>query len=219
MSKRGAWFAAIAFSLAVLILLGAKREPRHEGIPLNRWLADYDGPSIYLRQRSNVAMREMGSRALPGIIQSLKAEDSRITRALIDFYNSAAKSNVRYVSARERRLRAMMACRALEQAAEPALPALIDCLADPLLRYDATVTLQIVDPEIFPLYAVVTNQNRSMQLRVAAATRLGSGNYNQPMVKTVLEQAQQDENRSLRKAAREALHKLSSVQRPGGNVL
>lgn len=218
MSKRGAWFSAIAFALGVIVLLGARREPRHDGIPLSRWLADYDGPSLYLRQRANVAMREMGPRAVPGLIQSLEAEDSRITRRLIDFYNSIAKANIRYVTARERKLRGMMACRAMESDAEPALPALIDCLGDPQLRYDATITLQTVDPEIFPLYALVTNGARRVEVRIAAARRLGSGRYRQPMVMESLKAASLDENRKLRATAREALARLQSGQREDENV-
>lgn len=119
----------------------APREPVYQGKRLRRWLDDFNGPSLRQENLAKDAIRQMGAKALPWVIDYLRRGNSR-------FRQWAAKElDAPSVSGYERK--GLKAVEALGPAAKQAIPeverALLD--GDDDLRPLAASALVAIGPD------------------------------------------------------------------------
>src|SRR6266581_685504 len=60
------------------------REPIYHGKPLSAWLEDLNSTSLYTQDTAKAAIRDMGTSAVPALVQVLRARDSRLKLVLMD---------------------------------------------------------------------------------------------------------------------------------------
>ena len=111
---------------AVVILAWLSHGPSYHGTGLGRWLRDLRHPSPLLQHRAQEAVRHMGSSALPVLRNKLHAADSPLTTNIVNLLQRQTLVPIPFVPARERRIRAALACAILGPVAEPAIPDLLE---------------------------------------------------------------------------------------------
>lgn len=214
------WRVAVTLALVATVstaafVATATKEPQFRGIGLRQWLCDFDSHSLYLKQEATAAVEAMGEASLPTLIDLLEKRDSRFMErvvALAESVNVPAFVHWEHTPAAAWQLRAMKACRVLGPAARPAVPALMDLLADPQIGHEVAATLADVQGELFPLTRTVTNCAFSAEIRMRAARRLAAPVYAQrPETLTVLRAATHDQVASVRSEAAVALARLGTA--------
>ena len=201
--------AVVVFGAAGFLATGAK-EPQHRGIPLRQWLCDFDSHSLYLKQEATAAVEAMGPASLPTLIDLLEKRDSALKQKVVALADGQSLVPLRHTPAAAWHLRAMKACRVLGPAAQPAVPALMDLLADPQLGHEAAATLADVQGELFPLTRAVTNLAFSAEIRTRAARRLAAPMYAQrPDTLMALRAAMQDRAAAVRSEATATFSRLT----------
>jgi len=204
--------AAVTVLAAVGYVAAGAREPQHRGIPLRQWLCDFDSQTLYLKQEATAAVEAMGTTSLPTLVDLLEKRDSPLKKRFVALANQQSLVPLRHTPAAAWHLRAMKACRVLGPAAQPAVPALMDLLADPQLGHEAAATLADVQGELFPLTRAVTNHNFSVEIRLRAARRLAAPVYaHRPDTLTALRVATRDPVASVRAGAATALAHLEAT--------
>src|SRR5258705_8707101 len=106
-TKRGISLFAIAVVVLVagLYLAFAPREPSHQGKRLSAWLYDLRGNSS--REQAEAAIREMGDRCVPTLLEMLRSRNSRLKVKLMEWaeghdFSKEALTRLKIVTAEER---------------------------------------------------------------------------------------------------------------------
>ena len=210
---------AMTVLAAAGFLAAGSGEPQHRGTPLRQWLCDFDSQTLYLKQEATAAVEAMGPLSLPTLVDLLKRRDSPLKKRLVALANRQSLVSFQHTPAAAWHLRAMKACRVLGPAAQPAVPALMDLLADPQLGHEAAATLADVQGELFPLTRAVTNHSFSAEIRARAARRLTAPVYAQrPDTLAALRIAARDQVAAVRSEASMALARLEATSESSLNI-
>jgi hypothetical protein len=211
--------AAVAVVGVVGFLATGVKEPEHRGIPLRQWLCDFDSQTLFLKQEATAAVEAMGTTSLPTLVVLLEKRDSPLKQRFVALADRQSLVPLRHTPASAWHLRAMKACRVLGPSAQPAVPALMDLLADPQLGHEAAATLADVQGELFPLTRAATNHAFSAEIRMRAARRLAAPVYAQrPDTLIALRIATRDQVASVRSEAVMALTRLEAASESSLNI-
>jgi hypothetical protein len=171
--KRGLLLAVlfVAFLGGLIWMLSRPAEPAYQGKPLSAWLKEYNGVLGDTNQDAFIVFREMGTNAIPALLEIIQSGDPPFFRRWILELNS--KQSLVQFPVRETRDQSWAASAALYAMganAKPALPALTN-----LLFHSNTVWLSAVplagmgSAGLPPLLAALTNQNAFIRISAAAA--------------------------------------------------
>jgi hypothetical protein len=148
-------------------------EPVYQGKRLSAWLAESksDGPGSALPQPSLVAVRHMGTNALPFLVRMLTAKDSSLKRPLVSskFLTPPEISHKR----------ALAAFRSLGPDAKGAIPLLADSLSNKSAATDSAVALTFIGPEaLAPLVSAFRELDKTSRFELVDS--LGNNFFNYP---------------------------------------
>ena len=115
----------IGVGAALVIVAALTRGPSYGGRGLAHWLQDLRNPSSLVQHRAQEAIRQIGSNAVPMLRNRLHAEDGPLTTNIVGLLQRQTLVPIPFVPARERRIRAALACAVLGPVAEPAIPDLL----------------------------------------------------------------------------------------------
>ena len=150
-------------SLGFIAALNWWTQPRYKGITLSRWLQRLDGGESTLRFSSSrygvpwistlspqrreaaAAVRAIGARAIPQILQMLKAKDSRFL-TMVNNPRAVIHDDVLVSYAYIQKQRALYGLAVLGPAAESAVPEVANALHDPDTAHRAAWTLACMGP-------------------------------------------------------------------------
>src|SRR5712692_12000430 len=82
--KRGFLLAVLFVALAgcLVWMLSRPAEPVYQGKPLSAWINEYNGRPGDTNQAALVAIREMGTNAIPALLKIIKADDPPFQRMM-----------------------------------------------------------------------------------------------------------------------------------------
>jgi len=129
-------YLLVTLLLAILgfvswLLLSQPSEPVYQGKPLSYWCEQYtktygqDANMASVKQ-AGIAIRAIGTNAIPTLLNMLKARDSKFKLKLIELAEKQHLINIKWKTANFRRYEALRGFSALGPLAKPALPALIE---------------------------------------------------------------------------------------------
>ena len=176
-----AYLCAGGLALAGAIFFLLPGEPVYHGKRLNAWVADLH-PSVgeARQQEAELALRAIGTNAVPYLLELLQHREPRLLRELREF-SQRTKSFLRmrvdyelpWVAAVERDLQLSAAFAALGPSARQALPALTNLLLRPETTFVSASALARIGPDAFgPLTGALESPHA--EVRAAAAGALGS---------------------------------------------
>ena len=180
--QTAAFLSAGGLGLAGLVIYFLfSGEPVYHGKRLNAWVADLH-PSVgeARQQQAELALRAIGTNAVPYLLELLQHREPRLLRELRGF-SQRTKTFLRmdsdrelpWVAAVERDLQLSAAFAALGPSARPALPALTNLLLRPETASVSASALARLGPEAFgPLTHAL--ESPLAEVRAAAAGALGS---------------------------------------------
>ena len=152
------WKRKIALATLVLIIaavslraLRQPREPEYDGQPLSYYLSSLTYSQVRLEGNARSAIREIGSNAVPPIIEILNARESRFKTWFNEMADHQSLTRFRFAPLVNRQMQAAMACGELGPIAAPAIPSLARLVDDPVLGYLAVAALADIGPQTFPL--------------------------------------------------------------------
>lgn len=188
---RWGWRVLVAvLPISLLVAVWLNLEPRHDGRTLSEWLAQefshYEGGSD---DDTAQALRAMGCRVLPTLLDWLQTRDSRIKQQVEMLAARQSLFDLSFEHAEVRRGMAINGLRLLGTNAVPAIPTLVGLIEDPELGGAALSGLAAIGlPAWQALISALTN--RLPSVRSAAIGLLGSDPFlDQPgTVATLLRQ-------------------------------
>jgi HEAT repeat protein len=157
----------------VLILTG---EPGFEGKRLSDWLRDLRNPSFLIQSKAQLALRHIGSNVVPILRERLHAEDSPLKTNVINLLQRQKFVKIPFAPARERRIRAALACAVLGPAARPALPDIVEFSKDDAFCFNLaeSALAQMGNSSVFSLCLLLTNADYNpRRLAIGALARMG----------------------------------------------
>jgi HEAT repeat protein len=107
-------------------IMASQGEPTFEGKRLSSWLRDLRDPSALVQHRAQIAVRHMGTNAVPVLQEMLHAQDSPLRTNIVNLLQRQTLFKLSFAPARERRMRAALACAILGPMASPAVPDLLE---------------------------------------------------------------------------------------------
>jgi len=194
-------------------------EPVFHGKRLNAWVADLHPRVGEARQQeAEVALRAIGSNAVPYLLELLQRREPRLLRELREF-SQRTKTFLRmdselelpWVAAVERDLQLSAAFAALGPSARPALPPLTNLLLRPETTAVAACALARIGPEAFgPLARALESPHA--EVRAAAAGALGTMTGDHARIIPALQKALADGDKSVRINAVIALGQVAGIK-------
>jgi HEAT repeat protein len=212
------------YFIGVLILLGVtgalilweawSPEPSCFGRGLSAWLRDLRHPSPLVQYRAQEAVRHMGSPAVPALQAALHAQDSPLKTNLVNLLQRQTLVRIPFTPARERRIRAALACVVLGPMARPAIPDLLEFSKESAFCANLAESAlgQMGEGAVGPLCVALTNTDFNVR-RVAAGALVSIG----PRAKAAipgLTNCLNDEYASVRADAARALGRVGEAS-PG----
>ncbi len=162
-------------TLAVLAAAGLRlasrqpREPEYDGQPLRYYLSSQTYGDLRREREAREAIREMGSNAVPCLMEILSARESWFAHQFRQLLRRQSLVRLNLVPLAERQRHAAMACLEIGPAAAPAIPALARLVDDPDLACWAIAALSQIGPQTFPLLTNALLNGRLPLARVEAA--------------------------------------------------
>jgi HEAT repeat protein len=169
----------VSAGLAVYFLFPG--EPVHHGKRLSAWVADLHPRVVEARQQqAELALRAIGTNAVPYLLELLRHREPRLLSDLRDFSQRTktllrmrADYELPWVAAVEKDMQLSAAFAALGPSARPAFPALTNLLLRPATTAVSASALARIGPDAFgPLSHALSSPDR--EVRAAAAGALGS---------------------------------------------
>ncbi|EEF57544.1 HEAT repeat domain-containing protein [Pedosphaera parvula] len=166
-----------------VVYLGLRtKEPSFQGRNLSAWLSDYGNLSApvsnsdkrrVLKNNADNAVYNMGTNAIPMLMQRLQASDSSFRYRLATSLNRLSFIKNKFTTTADERWHAGLALQALGSKAKPAIPELTRLLTNPSLANHSLNLLMNFDNEtaIPILLQMATNNNA--ELRKTALLDLG----------------------------------------------
>src|SRR5712692_3461380 len=175
--KRGFLLAVLAVALlgGLVWMLSRPAEPAYQGKPLSAWINEYNGRPGDTNQAALVAIREMGTNAIPALLKIIKSDDPPFQRMMSELNRKQSMVHFPVREPWQRRWAASFALYAMGTSAKSAFAALTNLLFHPNARFNSSapaIALAGMGSEgLPPLLAAITNQNAG--IRVSAANGLG----------------------------------------------
>ena len=176
-----AYLCAGGLALAGLAIFLLPGEPVYHGKRLSTWLADLH-PRVgeARQQKAELALRAIGTNAVPYLLELLRHREPRLRRELREFSQRTktflrmrADYELPWVAVVERDLQLSAAFAALGPSARPALPALTNLLLRPETTSVSASALARIGSDAFgPLTRALESSHA--EVRAAAAAALGS---------------------------------------------
>ena len=203
---RAALLLAGLLGVPVVIYLTRPREPVYDGKPVSYWVRGLASIHVTHNAASNKAFQHIGTNALPVLIEMLRTKDSKVKLWLRNLYYKQSLVHHHFTLAEEDRIPAVLGFSELGSLANPAVPALIDLLADQEISEDAARALAAIGSEaVEPLISAVTNRNQTIRLGAMAA--LGGIGSDARQAVPALSRCLREEG-AVRSAAAKALKKI-----------
>jgi len=164
--------------ITIAVLVFQRREPAYAGKPLSHWLAQLWGEPLPLHPpqdppapEAEVAVRSIGTNALPFLLRSLTVRDSHIKEALLKLEESQPKISLGLKS-RDGRVveEAVVGYVTLAEIAEPAVPDLVALVngQDEIASYAAGAVLPYLGAAgIEATVKLLSSTNRALRRRAA----------------------------------------------------
>ena len=161
---------ATVFAVSLFLFLSRAHEPVYQGKPLSAWLENYLGGDGQMATPENeraadLAVRQIGTNALPLLVEMMGAKDSRLKSKLIELAAKQRWMKIQTIPAGLLRARAIMAFRALGVTAIPAIPDLARLLNDGDIADAVATALSEIGTDAIP---VLTNALFHADARVRA---------------------------------------------------
>jgi HEAT repeat protein len=196
------------FGTVAAIYLTRPREPVYDGKPVSYWIRGLASIHVTHNAASNKAFQHIGTNALPVLIKMLRTKDSKAKMWLRNLYYKQSLVQHHFTLAEEDRIPAVLGFSELGSLAKPAVPALIELLADEEISVDAARALAAIGSEaVEPLISALTNRNQKIRLGAIAA--LGGMRSDARQAVPALARCLGDEQSTIRLAAAEALKKIN----------
>jgi hypothetical protein len=196
------------FGTVAVIYLTQPRELVYDGKPVSYWVRGLGSKHVTHNEASNKAFHHIGTNALPVLIKMLRTKDSEVKLWLRHLYDKQSLVRHHFTVAEADRISAFLGFSELGPLAKPAVPALIDLLADEEISEDAARALAAIGCEaVEPLISALTNRNQKIRLGAIAA--LGGVGSNARQAVPALTRCLGDEQSTIRLAAAEALKKIN----------
>lgn len=152
-SKRWRWGLrglAVVLPVSLILAIWLRLEPRHEGKTLSEWLAQpWDERAS--DEDTAMALRAMGPRVLPTLLDWLQQRDSRIKRWIAMLADKQSFFELKLESADLRRGIAVNGLHLLGTNAIPAIPTLVKLINDPELGGAALSGLAAIGVPAWPV--------------------------------------------------------------------
>jgi HEAT repeat protein len=194
--------------LAGALLFRATRdsEPVCEGKRLGEWVELLTAGNGSKRAEAEVALRQMGTNALPHLVRMLRTRDSAFKENVRLVASLQTMVNLRLSRAADQRSRALAAFEALGSEARAAIPDLADLLNRGENPMDLGRALAAVGPDaVWPLTQALAHEDG--EIRAAAAYGLGLLRAEGRVVVPVLVRGLEDKDYAVRfYAARSLFH-------------
>jgi hypothetical protein len=140
----------VCLVLVSLALWGPPPEPKHKGRVLGDWLADLDTTNHPVqRQRAMIAVREIGTNALPLLLRLLETDRTGLAGTLREMRRF--QTVLEFQPSSLFRWRAIYGFRALGPSARVAIPRLTELLYQDSTCTGATFALMAIGPEAVPI--------------------------------------------------------------------
>jgi len=195
------------FGAVAVNCLTRPREPVYDGQPVSYWVRGLASIHVTHNAASNKAFQHIGTNALPVLIKMIRTKDSKVKLWLRHLYDKQSLVRHHFTVAEADRISAFLGFSELGPLAKPAVPALIDLLADEEISVDATRALAAIGSEaVEPLISALTNRNP--KIRFGAIAALGGMGSDARQAVPALSRSLRDEQITVRLAAAEALKKI-----------
>ena len=160
--------ALLAIVMALLFIDSGAPDPRYQNKPLSGWLRDLGGGNRAQRTWAEDAIRNIGTNALPLLLNELRAQDLLGWQVWHRILPRKA-----YTVAADRCIAADRALQVLGPEAEAALPALLQIAADPRCGDDRPRrALAAIGPRaVAPMISALTNSNERVRSCAALVLR------------------------------------------------
>lgn len=152
---------ALGVGLVVAFILGAvsgTREPEYEGKKLTRWLEELRHPqpasppaSLIARTNAMIAIRHMGTNAVPYLVTMLHAKDSRLKSKWMDLLSRQRWVDFHFRYDFQRRDDALRGLAILGPDARGAIPEIAKLMDDRLMAQMAGYTLHQIGSDAVPV--------------------------------------------------------------------
>ena len=161
---------------AIGFFMASQGEPTFEGKRLSSWLRDLRDPSALVQHRAQNALRHMGTNSVPVLREMLHARDSPLRTNIVSLLQRQTLFKLSFAPARERRVRAALACAILGPMASPAVPDLLEfSTGDNFCSNLAESALGCLgETAVPPLCTVLMDTNSNYTLRRVAVGALAS---------------------------------------------
>ncbi len=168
-------FVLLAIAVAALAFWFVQtREPRYQGKSLGEWLEIRHQSAITDFEdfpKANTAIRAMGGRAIPFLLNELQVTDSKWKTQLNEWLYKNFDWRPKSLPASERQYRAASGFSALGKIGEPAIPKIAALVSnsEPAIAEAAVFALGSIESEktVPILISCLTNQNESVRSRAA----------------------------------------------------
>jgi HEAT repeat protein len=200
---RVAGLGLAAIAIAGLAVLLRSREPQYDGHTLSYYLSSQTYGDLRRERDAREAIRQIGSNAVPYLVDILNARESVLETRLRGFLQHQSLIQLSFVPLAARQKQAAMACAELGPVAAPAIPALTNLLEDPFLASWAVCALAQIGSQTFP-FLTNTIVHGIPVARIEAAGHLRSLQPRERSASALL-QALQDSDASVRKMAASSL--------------
>jgi HEAT repeat protein len=212
-----AYLSAAGLGLAVYLLFPG--EPIYHGKRLSAWVDDlHPRVSEAKQQQAELALRAIGTNAVPYLVKILQHREPRLLRELRGF-SERTKTFLRmdsefelpWVAAVERDMQLSAAFAALGPSARPAFPMLTNLLLRPETTTVSASALARLGPEALrPLSRAI--ESPQAQVRAAAAGALGSMAGDLAVIIPALQKSLSDSDKSVRISAVVGLGQIAETK-------
>lgn len=144
---------AATLVIAVVLVISGKREPAYEGRRLTQWLEELrGGPSLSPLAKTNamLAIRHMGTNAVPYLVTMLHAKDSRLKTICMDLLSRQRLVDFHFRYDFQRRNDALMGLGVLGPDASGAIPEVAKLVNDRNLAQMAAYVLHQIGTDAVP---------------------------------------------------------------------
>jgi len=150
MKYRNRYVAITACGIVALLILSfalndrSRKGPIYAGKSLEEWLDDYDMKKGRLSDEACEAVQALGTNCLPTLEEMFQRKESHLTRGILKLNEIQSVVRLRVTVSEYYYGRANSAFIVLGRTAEPAIPALTRCLADPRRQPYAVIALAAI---------------------------------------------------------------------------
>lgn len=164
------------------------RSPRHGGKSVDYWTRSLTSTNESTQSNAVVALRALGTNALPALLARTAAEDSLLVSNAARLLRKQSVLSIPVPSAANDYREARLGLEALGTNANAAIPALLKMLEDPRTANRASGLLCNLNNEVIPALIIATT-NADVQVRRRSITDLGWRHVNTPGVVDCLAKA------------------------------